>query len=460
MKKANRYGNMEFMTTLSTRPYKGTRDYYPEEKRLQNYIFSVWAQAARQFGYEEYGAPLLEPLDIYTAKSGQELASEQTYVFDDRGGRTVAVRPEMTPSVSRMVAARRQELAMPARLYSIANFMRYERPQRGREREFWQMNVDLFGVSSIEADAEIIELAYTSMKLFGAKDDMFTIRVNDRELINAIMFRYLGCDAVQAELMIKLLDRKHKISTEAFRDQAIDIFGPEQAKEGLPRLASLLGVYKVTELPLEIQQHPAAERLQQLMDKLAQAGVRNVLFDASLMRGLDYYTGTVFEVFDTHPDNNRALFGGGRYDGLVSLFGVEPLPTVGMGLGATTMQNFLEVHKLVPQDISTTDVYLVVIGESALRGAKRLARELRAEGVRVEVDITGRKLDKQLRSALKKHIPYLVFVGEAELQSGHYKIKNTATAQEQVADIARMVSIVLDRRSRRDELDDIIASLT
>jgi histidine--tRNA ligase len=451
---------MEFMTTLSTRPYKGTRDYYPEEKRLQNYIFSVWAQAARQFGYEEYGAPLLEPLDIYTAKSGQELASEQTYVFDDRGGRTVAVRPEMTPSVSRMVAARRQELAMPARLYSIANFMRYERPQRGREREFWQMNVDLFGVSSIEADAEIIELAYTSMKLFGAKDDMFTIRVNDRELINAIMFRYLGCDAVQAELMIKLLDRKHKISTEAFRDQAVDIFGPEQAKEGLPRLASLLGVYKVTELPLEIQQHPAAERLQQLMDKLAQAGVRNVLFDASLMRGLDYYTGTVFEVFDTHPDNNRALFGGGRYDGLVSLFGVEPLPTVGMGLGATTMQNFLEVHKLVPQDISTTDVYLVVIGESALRGAKRLARELRAEGVRVEVDITGRKLDKQLRSALKKHIPYLVFVGEAELQSGHYKIKNTATAQEQVADIARMVSIVLDRRSRRDELDDIIASLT
>ncbi len=448
------------MTTLSTRPYKGTRDYYPEEKRLQNYIFSVWAQAARQFGYEEYGAPLLEPLDIYTAKSGQELASEQTYVFDDRGGRTVAVRPEMTPSVSRMVAARRQELAMPARLYSIANFMRYERPQRGREREFWQMNVDLFGVSSIEADAEIIELAYTSMKLFGAKDDMFTIRVNDRELINAIMFRYLGCDAVQAELMIKLLDRKHKISTEAFRDQAVDIFGPEQAKEGLPRLASLLGVYKVTELPLEIQQHPAAERLQQLMDKLAQAGVRNVLFDASLMRGLDYYTGTVFEVFDTHPDNNRALFGGGRYDGLVSLFGVEPLPTVGMGLGATTMQNFLEVHKLVPQDISTTDVYLVVIGESALRGAKRLARELRAEGVRVEVDITGRKLDKQLRSALKKHIPYLVFVGEAELQSGHYKIKNTATAQEQVADIARMVSIVLDRRSRRDELDDIIASLT
>ena len=448
------------MTTLSTRPYKGTRDYYPEEKRLQNYIFSVWAQAARQFGYEEYGAPLLEPLDIYTAKSGQELASEQTYVFDDRGGRTVAVRPEMTPSVSRMVAARRQELAMPARLYSIANFMRYERPQRGREREFWQMNVDLFGVSSIEADAEIIELAYTSMKLFGAKDDMFTIRVNDRELINAIMFRYLGCDAVQAELMIKLLDRKHKISTEAFRDQAVDIFGPEQAKEGLPKLASLLGVYKVTELPLEIQQHPAAERLQQLMDKLAQAGVRNVLFDASLMRGLDYYTGMVFEVFDTHPDNNRALFGGGRYDGLVSLFGVEPLPTVGMGLGATTMQNFLEVHKLVPQDISTTDVYLVVIGESALRGAKRLARELRAEGVRVEVDITGRKLDKQLRSALKKHIPYLVFVGEAELQSGHYKIKNTATAQEQVADIARMVSIVLDRRSRRDELDDIIASLT
>src|SRR5690554_1290442 len=158
------------MTALSSQPYKGTRDYYPQDKRVQNYIFSTWRRVAEQYGYEEYGTPLLEPLDVYAAKSGQEIVNEQTYTFMDRGERQVAIRPEMTPSVSRLVAARRQELAYPARLYSIANFMRYERPQRGREREFWQLNVDIFGVDDIAADAEIILLGRDILKTFGASD--------------------------------------------------------------------------------------------------------------------------------------------------------------------------------------------------------------------------------------------------------------------------------------------------
>ena len=156
--RALRCHNVTIMNSLSTQSYKGSRDYFPEDKRLQNYIFNIWRKTVESFGYEEYGAPLLEPLDIYLAKSGQELAGEQTYAFQDRGGRMVAIRPEMTPSISRMVAARRQEMPMPARLYSIANFMRYERPQRGREREFWQLNADLFGVDGAAADAEIIEM--------------------------------------------------------------------------------------------------------------------------------------------------------------------------------------------------------------------------------------------------------------------------------------------------------------
>src|SRR5665648_457840 len=144
------------MSTLSSQPYKGTRDYYPEDMRVRNYIFDTWKKTVQSFGYEEYAAPMLEPLDVYTAKSGQELAGEQTYTFTDRGGRTVAIRPEMTPSISRMVAAKRQEISYPARLFSIANFMRYERPQRGREREFWQLNVDVFGVDTMQAEVEII----------------------------------------------------------------------------------------------------------------------------------------------------------------------------------------------------------------------------------------------------------------------------------------------------------------
>ena len=219
------------MSTLSPQSYKGTRDYYPADKRIQNYIFTNWKRVAMRYGYEEYGAPLLEPLEMYTAKSGQELANEQTYSFTDRGGRTVAIRPEMTPTISRMVAARRQEMAYPARLFSIANFMRYERPQRGREREFWQLNMDIFGAEGALPESEIITMGAEFLKEFGATDDMYVIKINNRKVINFMMAQYLGLDAIQAQLMIKLFDRKNKISTEDFRDQAIDIFGEATAAD-------------------------------------------------------------------------------------------------------------------------------------------------------------------------------------------------------------------------------------
>ena len=223
------------MSSLSTSPYKGTRDYYPEDKRVQNYIFKIWKQVSERYGFEEYGAPMLEPVEVYAAKSGQELVSEQTYQFIDRGGREVAIRPEMTPTISRMVAARRQEFAYPARLYSIANFMRYERPQRGREREFWQLNVDVFGAEGVAAEAELVQLGADIMNAFGAKPEMYQIRLNNRQIIDAMMTDYLSLDAIQAQLMIKLFDRKNKISNEAFRDQAIEIFGEHAAPSGLKK---------------------------------------------------------------------------------------------------------------------------------------------------------------------------------------------------------------------------------
>lgn len=438
------------MSSLSTQSYKGARDYFPEEKRLQNYIFKVWHQTARSFGFEEYGAPLLEPLEIYTAKSGQELAGEQTYLFTDRGGRQVAVRPEMTPSVSRMVAARRQELAMPARLYSIANFLRYERPQRGREREFWQLNADVFGAEGPWADAEIIEFAYWSVMNFGAREEMFTLRVNNRQLINQLMTSYLGLDVVGAQLMTKLLDKKNKIPAEAFRDQAIEIFGAD-VKQGLPKLAKLIGMKSVDDLPSELADSQSAQEVRQVMEILRQKGIGNAVFDVTLMRGLDYYTGMVFEVFDNSPENNRALFGGGRYDGLVGLFGVEPVATVGVGLGATTMQQFLEVHELLPKLATRTDVYVVAVDAASLPGADLLARTLRREGVNVELDTTGRKIDKQLKTALKKQIPFAAFVGEEEVKSGVYNLKNLVESTELRVSAERMVSVVTDHRYDGDD---------
>lgn len=440
------------MSNLSAQPYKGTRDYYPEDKRVQNYIFDTWKQVVQSFGYEEYGAPMLEPLDVFTAKSGQELANEQTYAFTDRGGRTVAIRPEMTPSISRMVAARRQELGYPARLFSIANFMRYERPQRGREREFWQLNIDLFGVDSIAADAEIIVLADRVMKAFRATNEMYSIRINNRNLINVMMAQYLQLDAIQAQLMIKLFDRKTKISPENFRDQAIEIFGESNAAGGLKKIATLLNAKSMADLPEELRNTQVVKDIQLLFTELDNAGVKTAMFDITLMRGLDYYTGTVFEVFDKHPDNNRSMFGGGRYDGLVGLFGAEQLAAVGMGIGLTTTEIFLRSQDLLPQLRPATEITLIPVGVST-QGAWDLAERLRDEGVNVEVDISNRKSDKQVRAVMKKQIPYHIFVGENESQTGLYTLKSTDGTSEQAVSFERIVTTVKDQRRSDTDFD-------
>lgn len=441
------------MSALSSQPYKGTRDYYPADKRVQNYIFGIWREVSERFGYEEYGAPLLEPLELYAAKTGQEIVNEQTYQFTDRGGRKVAIRPEMTPTISRMVAAQRQELGYPARLYSICQYMRYERPQHGREREFWQLNVDMFGVNGVQADAEILLMSDAIMRSFGATNKMYTIRINHRQLINYMMVDYLGLDIIQSELMIKLFDRKDKITPEQFEEQAADIFGPELQATGMSRIRVLLNATSMAELPPELRESAPVREVAELFSTLHEAGVTSAKFDISLMRGFDYYTGMVFEVFDNYPENNRAMFGGGRYDGLVGLFGVEPIATVGMAPGATTAENFLRAHNLMPDFESTTDIYMIVLGENTLPGAQKVATALRSEGVKVAVDITNRKLDKQIKAAVKMKVPYMLFIGEKELAEDLYRLKDVKSETELVLGIERIVTTVADYRRRND--DDI-----
>lgn len=438
------------MAYLSTQPYRGARDFYPEDKRIQNYIFKTWRTVSERFGYEDYNAPMLEPFELFAAKSGQDLVNDETYQFTDRGGRNVVIRPEMTPSVSRMVAARRQELAYPVRWYSVANFMRYERPQRGREREFWQLNADIFGVETLDAEAEIITMADLIMKAFGATPKMYAIRINSRKLINFVMTEYLGLDVIQSALMMKLFDKKEKITHEEFRDRATEIFDDDKAHEGLKRIATLLSAKAMNELPKELLESSAVKEVQTLFTLLREHGVNSAVFDISLMRGFDYYTGVVFEVFDNHPDNRRAMFGGGRYDGLVGLFGVDPVPTVGMAPGATMIEEFLRAHDLLPKFDSTTEVYLVVLG-NALKGAQKLAMKLRDEGVNVEVDITGRKLDKQIKTAVKKNIPFMLFVGEKELEEEMYPLKDVAKEEEQKLSFERLIVEIKDYRDG-DEL--------
>ena len=426
---------------LSTQPYKGARDFYPEDKRIQKYVFNVMRRVAEKFGYEEYDAPLLEPLEIYAAKSGEEIVNEQTYIFIDRGGRKVAIRPEMTPSVSRMVAARRQELAYPLRWYSIPSNWRYERPQRGRSREFWQLNIDLFGVEGIEAEQEVITLADAVMQAFGAKRSQYTIKLNSRKLINACLEEYLKLSQSQTREIIKLIDRMPKMAEGEFRPQAEAILNQNQIKGGsLKKLLELVKADDIKDLPEELYKHSSVTELKKLINLLETNGIKNVEYDFSVMRGLDYYTDIVFEVVDTDPENNRSMFGGGRYDGLVGMFGVEPLPTVGFGMGDVTLQNFLQSHQLMPAIKTETDVYVVIVGE-VIEESQKVISELRENGLNVAVDISGRKPAAQIKSAVKKGVGYCIFIGKDDLVKQRYNVKDLATGDEKNLSIAKIINL-------------------
>lgn len=438
---------------LSTQPYKGARDFYPEDKRLQKYMFSTLRQVVESFGYEEYDAPILEPLDLYLAKSGEEIVNEQTYTFEDRGGRQVVIRPEMTPTVSRMVAAKRQELTYPLRWYSIPNLWRYERPQKGRLREHWQLNVDIFGVEDIQAEHEMILVADQLFKAFGAKSDMYTIKLNSRKLMNYILGTYIDFDEVQQLSIAKLIDRMHKIDTATFITQLDALCSPSQRDAGIvEKLQLVLAAKQFEQLPQELQAIEPVQQLQKMLGQLKDSGITNAIFDITVMRGFDYYTDIVFEVVDNDPDNNRAMMGGGRYDGLVELFGVESVPTVGFGFGDVTLAEFLKGHGLLPELHNETDVY-VVFASNVLEKAYKAIADLRGMGLNVAVDFSGRKLGDQIKLADKKGIAYVVIIGENELTDGHFTVKNLHTGAEEKHGLERIVSIVKDHRLKTNDSD-------
>jgi histidyl-tRNA synthetase len=409
---------------LSLEPYKGTRDFYPEDQFIQNYIFSIWRNVAESYGYLEYGASILEETDLYRAKSGEEIVNDQTYSFTDRGGRDVTIRPEMTPTVARMVAQKRRELSFPLRWYSIPNLLRYERPQRGRLREHWQLNCDMFGVDSVEADVEVISLAYNMMKAFGAKDEQFEIRVNNRRLVNHLMSEYLGADAEQAQKASKLIDKMHKMGKPAFLAAMTEILGDKTKM-----LMEVLYVKSLDELGDKISASEGAKELDGVLNQIIKLGITNIVFDPTLMRGFDYYTGTVFEMYDTNIVNPRALFGGGRYDDLVGIFGVEKVSGIGFGWGDVTTRDFLETYDLLPAYHPPVQLYIAHL-EGYIGEANKLADYLRKRGINVEVDLTGRQVSKQVKTADKEKIPFVVVVGEEEVKSGKYKVKSLKESKE------------------------------
>ncbi len=434
--------------SLSLQPIKGARDFFPEDMRVREYIFSVWKESCELFGYQAYDTPILEPTDLYLQKGIQEIVNEQTYSFKDRGDRSLTLRTEMTPSVSRLVAARRQEFAYPLRLYSIPQCWRYERMQRGRGREFYQLNVDLFGDESINAEIEMLELADTIMKKFKANRKMYQFKLNSRKLVDTFLNEVMGLDETQSTTIRRLIDHMHKMATPAFVGQVESVLSPSQREDGmLDKLLEFLRAKTIEELPKSLSLHPSVIGLTDLLNKLEELKITNAVFDPTLIRGFDYYTDIAFEVFDTNPENNRSMFGGGRYDGLVGMFGVEPVPTIGFGMGDITLLNFLTVHELLPKTYSPVEAYLMTTDDSITDGAMQVARELREMGVKLAVDTSNKKIVKKIKNAIKHDIRYVIIIGQQELDQEQYTLKNLITGVEEKHSIQRIVSLVEDHRN-------------
>ncbi len=396
---------------LSTENYKGVRDFYPEDQFIQRYIFEHMERVCELFGYEEYNASVLEPAELYRSKTSEEIVNGQTYTFTDRGGREVTLRPEMTPTFARMIAARQREIPLPARWYTIANVFRYERPQKGRLREHWQLNADIVGVEGVEADAEIIAIAHGIMRSMGADERNFEIRVSDRRILETI---YDGVDipADSRAEVTRLLDRRAKI--EDFEKQ----------------LAKLTNESKAKKIVEQLDLTTSTAYLEELRTTLEHMGVRNMVVDTKITRGFDYYTGMVFEVFDTDESNRRSLFGGGRYDNLLSLFGGDSIPAVGFAMGDVTARDFLETHNLLPTFSPSTELMICIVEPEATSHAVQVAQALRREDVTVAVNFSEKRIGDQIRQADKMKVPFVIAVGAKERDSGRYTIKNLASGNE------------------------------
>lgn len=413
---------------LSTQPYKGTRDFYPAEMRLRNWFFGVIRRELETAGFEEYNGPMLESLDLYAAKSGEELAGKQTYNFVDRGGRSVAIRPEMTPTVARMVAAKLGEMTFPLKWFSFPNMYRYEATQRGRLREFWQVNLDIFGCDGYEADLECILAAIRILRAYGATEEMFTVRVNNRRFFNDVIEAISG-EGADAKAISKVIDRRAKVPREVYeRDLAALGLTPE-------KIAKIDAIYGMTvrEAVALCPQSVGAGELLALFDMLEKLGLDKFCkFDFGIVRGLDYYTGTVFEVFDNAPENNRAMFGGGRYDNLVGLFVKNAkVSGVGFGMGDVTLENFLYSHNLVPEKLGGGVKVLVArFDDVPYETYLALTESLRDAGVCASLYLGQKKFGKQLEYAVKTDCTHLVVLGGDELARGVAKIKDLAAREE------------------------------
>ncbi len=414
---------------LTTENYKGTRDFYPEDMRIRNYLFSTMKRVVSSYGYEEYDGPMIESLDLYKAKTGEEIVGKQIYNFVDKGNREVAIRPEMTPTVARMVAGRLRELPRPIRWFSIPNLWRYEQPGHGRLREHWQLNVDLFGINSFRAELEILQICCDILFAFGAPRNSFQVKISHRKLLDSFFQKELGLDAKQSQEVSKILDKRNKITVDEYNSLVEKtIPSVQDAKTKIDQFLqlNLLSIDSTTWLSEEIKLE-----IKSLFDELQILGLADmIIFDPSIVRGFDYYTGFIFEIFDTNPKNKRSLYGGGRYDNLIGLFSKEELTGTGFGLGDVTLKDFLETHGLLNLGNQDIVVFIPFLEEKSYSLMNKISKTLRSNGWNVDQGLSSQKMNKQLSYAEKKGYPFVILLGQEELEKGKLILKNMETREQ------------------------------
>lgn len=429
---------------MQTQPLPGFRDFYPAEFAFRAHIFDTWRATCERYGFEEFDGPPLEPLELYTAKSGEEIVG-QLYNFTDKGGREVALRPELTPTVARMVAARAGGMRKPIRWFSIGQMFRYERQQRGRLREFFQLNCDLIGERGPWADAEIVALAVDLMRAFGLTADQVRVRISDRAILNWLL-KGAGLETQeQLTSAYAVLDKLPRMRP----DQIAEIRNGADARLPGPLGGRVLAVAALKDWPevkTALQAVPGSGGAQELFGEvlasLRQMGLEGFIdVDVTIVRGLAYYTGTVFELFDAGR-TLRAVAGGGRYDGLLGLLGGVDLPAVGFAIGDVVLGELLKERGLAPAAPRGVDVFLAGVSVEDMPHILRLAHELRDAGIRVEYSLKHEALGKQLKQADARQARLAIVIGpddrarnEAQLKDLDQKTQRAVAASALIAEV-------------------------
>jgi histidyl-tRNA synthetase len=423
----------------------GFRDFYPEELATRSYLLGVWREVARRYGFEEYDGPPLESLELYTRKSGEEIV-QQLYEFEDKGGRRVALRPEMTPTLARMVGARARSLRKPVRWFSIPQLFRYERKQRGRLREHFQLNLDILGESDVLADAELLAAAIDIVRATGLDAARVRARVSDRRVLAAI-FRHYGVPESSLESVYQVVDKLEREPRDRLEGRLRDLGLEPAAIAGVFQAVELRGI---EQLEAKFGGVPSvADRIAELsayLGHLDDLGVAEYVdVDLSVVRGLAYYTGIVFELWDARR-KLRAICGGGRYDDLLQLVSGIEMPALGFGMGDVVLSELLRDHRLLPEPGRSLDCYVAWLGAAGRPHALRAAQALRSAGLSTILEYHGRRIGNQLKTADALGARRAVILGPQELEAAQVRIRDMATGAERLValnDLAATLSAEL-----------------